>query len=315
MTDGTMDWLWPAAEKAGMPIALMASNYLPQVGADRRAPPRPEADHRPLAAGLRGGTDDAAHANQPAIAGARQISRTSRSRRPARRAIRASPTRSATSTNTCSRSSTRSGPQRMLLGHRHHPDAVLVEAMRDDVHRGAAVAQGPRPRTGDGPRACATGSAGNCPAKASLFLPHAPHAGEEPGKGDLNRLFRGPGRRETGGQVGGGRRLFVQRQIGLDLPERLDQRLARSRRKAGACLLADRMVDFQYPIDRRPARGSQPQACGRAGRSDAAGARPAPPRAAGRACARARSARCRASSPPPPGSAPSLRAMYSNARA
>ena len=31
MTDGTMDWLWPAAEKAGIPIALMASNYLPQV--------------------------------------------------------------------------------------------------------------------------------------------------------------------------------------------------------------------------------------------------------------------------------------------
>jgi predicted TIM-barrel fold metal-dependent hydrolase len=32
MTDGTMDWLWPAAEKAGIPIALMASNHLPLVG-------------------------------------------------------------------------------------------------------------------------------------------------------------------------------------------------------------------------------------------------------------------------------------------
>jgi predicted TIM-barrel fold metal-dependent hydrolase len=32
MTDGTMDWLWPAAEKAGIPIALMASSYLPLVG-------------------------------------------------------------------------------------------------------------------------------------------------------------------------------------------------------------------------------------------------------------------------------------------
>ena len=39
MTDGTMDWLWPAAEKAGIPIALMASNYLPQV--DQIAEPRP----------------------------------------------------------------------------------------------------------------------------------------------------------------------------------------------------------------------------------------------------------------------------------
>ena len=31
-TDGTMDWLWPAAEKAGLPVALMASNFLPTVG-------------------------------------------------------------------------------------------------------------------------------------------------------------------------------------------------------------------------------------------------------------------------------------------
>ncbi len=30
-TDGTMDWLWPAAEKAGLPVALMASNFLPAV--------------------------------------------------------------------------------------------------------------------------------------------------------------------------------------------------------------------------------------------------------------------------------------------
>src|SRR5579864_9381788 len=30
-TDGTMDWLWPACEKAGIPVALMASNFLPVV--------------------------------------------------------------------------------------------------------------------------------------------------------------------------------------------------------------------------------------------------------------------------------------------
>src|SRR6516162_10042031 len=30
--DGTMDWLWPAAERAQIPIALMASNHLPAVG-------------------------------------------------------------------------------------------------------------------------------------------------------------------------------------------------------------------------------------------------------------------------------------------
>jgi predicted TIM-barrel fold metal-dependent hydrolase len=31
-TDGTMDWLWPAAERAGVPIALLASDFLPLVG-------------------------------------------------------------------------------------------------------------------------------------------------------------------------------------------------------------------------------------------------------------------------------------------
>ena len=31
-TDGTMDWLWPAAERAGIPVALAASHFLPTVG-------------------------------------------------------------------------------------------------------------------------------------------------------------------------------------------------------------------------------------------------------------------------------------------
>jgi predicted TIM-barrel fold metal-dependent hydrolase len=28
-TDGTMDWLWPAAERAGLPVALLAADFLP----------------------------------------------------------------------------------------------------------------------------------------------------------------------------------------------------------------------------------------------------------------------------------------------
>jgi len=32
MTDGTIDWIWPAAERAGIPVALMASQFLPAVG-------------------------------------------------------------------------------------------------------------------------------------------------------------------------------------------------------------------------------------------------------------------------------------------
>ena len=30
--DGTMDWLWPAAERAGLPVALLAGEFLPLVG-------------------------------------------------------------------------------------------------------------------------------------------------------------------------------------------------------------------------------------------------------------------------------------------
>ena len=31
-TDGTIDWLWPAAERAGIPVALLAGEFLPKVG-------------------------------------------------------------------------------------------------------------------------------------------------------------------------------------------------------------------------------------------------------------------------------------------
>ncbi|MBM3357158.1 MAG: amidohydrolase [Betaproteobacteria bacterium] len=31
-TDGTMEWLWPAAERAGIPVALMAGAFLPVLG-------------------------------------------------------------------------------------------------------------------------------------------------------------------------------------------------------------------------------------------------------------------------------------------
>ena len=35
-TDGTMDWLWPAAERLGLPVALLAGDFLPLVGEDCR---------------------------------------------------------------------------------------------------------------------------------------------------------------------------------------------------------------------------------------------------------------------------------------
>jgi predicted TIM-barrel fold metal-dependent hydrolase len=32
VTDGTLDWLWPAAERAGVPVSLAAAMFLPTVG-------------------------------------------------------------------------------------------------------------------------------------------------------------------------------------------------------------------------------------------------------------------------------------------
>ena len=46
MTDGSLDWLWPAAERAGVPVALAAALFLPTVGRDRRAPSGAQTDRR-----------------------------------------------------------------------------------------------------------------------------------------------------------------------------------------------------------------------------------------------------------------------------
>jgi predicted TIM-barrel fold metal-dependent hydrolase len=35
-TDGTMDWLWPAAERFGIPIAMLAGDFCPWSGRRRR---------------------------------------------------------------------------------------------------------------------------------------------------------------------------------------------------------------------------------------------------------------------------------------
>ncbi len=56
-TDGTVDWLWPAAERAGLPVALLAFDFLPVVGqiAKRHPGLRLLVDHL----GGRGGDWDA----------------------------------------------------------------------------------------------------------------------------------------------------------------------------------------------------------------------------------------------------------------
>ncbi len=65
-TDGTMDWLWPAAERAGLPVALLASEFLPLVGhvAERHPGLRLIVDHM---GALRGNRGDAAFVHRPQL--------------------------------------------------------------------------------------------------------------------------------------------------------------------------------------------------------------------------------------------------------
>ncbi|MFV0295216.1 MAG: amidohydrolase family protein [Hyphomicrobiaceae bacterium] len=65
-TDGTMDWLWPAAEKHGVPIALLAGEFLPLVGeiAVRHPDLKLIVDHFGVA---RGNKDAAAFVTMPEV--------------------------------------------------------------------------------------------------------------------------------------------------------------------------------------------------------------------------------------------------------
>jgi predicted TIM-barrel fold metal-dependent hydrolase len=65
-TDGTMDWLWPAAERAGVPIALLANDFLPLVGqiAERHPGLKLIVDHM---GALRGSKGEAAFRTMPEL--------------------------------------------------------------------------------------------------------------------------------------------------------------------------------------------------------------------------------------------------------
>ena len=63
-TDGTIDWLWPAAERAGLPVALLAAGFLPKVAQVAERHPRLKLiiDHLGRPSGTK---DDAAWSSLP----------------------------------------------------------------------------------------------------------------------------------------------------------------------------------------------------------------------------------------------------------
>ena len=66
LDDGTLDWLWPAAEELGIPIALLADGFLPQFArlAERHPGLKLVLDHFGV---RRGNLDDAAFASLPEV--------------------------------------------------------------------------------------------------------------------------------------------------------------------------------------------------------------------------------------------------------
>jgi len=66
MSDGTLDWLWPAAERAGVPVAFAAALFLPTVGEIARRHPGLKliVDHMAVPPGSRG---ESAYRFQPEL--------------------------------------------------------------------------------------------------------------------------------------------------------------------------------------------------------------------------------------------------------
>ena len=152
MTDGTADWVWPAAERAGIPIALLATDHLVKLGeiAERHPGLKLIVDHL----GGRGGNelkkDDAALEHMPQLL-----------------ALAKHPNVAVKATGAPGYSSEgypfrpiqpylhqiydAFGPDRHVLGHGHLADALHVAGVHHPLHRGAALAPRRGQAEGDGP--------------------------------------------------------------------------------------------------------------------------------------------------------------------
>ena len=127
-TDGTMDWLWPAAERLGLPVALLAGEFLPLVGkiAERHPGLRLIVDHFGV---KRGNKDDAAFVTMPQVGCPGEASQHRRQgdRRAAVRDRRLSVQEPA---EALSRDLRRVRAAAHVLGHRHHAHALQLAGVR-----------------------------------------------------------------------------------------------------------------------------------------------------------------------------------------
>ena len=198
-SDGSLDWFWAACEREKLPVGLMAGGHLADLAriAERHPGLKLHIDHHGRGGGGGSGTDDAAFANLGDMLALGQISE-----RRGQIVGRAELFERALSLSQHPQihppDRRRVRPAALLLGHRHHPHAVLVPAMRDDVHRGTAVAPGPRQGSGHGRRGLRLArleTPGLIERRRSLvgsIFPSPPPAG---GEGRV----RGPGMQSRGG--------------------------------------------------------------------------------------------------------------------
>ena len=149
-TDGSLDWFWEACEKARLPIGLLAGGNMAALAkiAERHPRLKLHIDHLGRTGGGGAGTDDAAFADLPDMLALAKYPNVGVKMSGAPSYEPALPVQEHPRLSPPDLRGVRA--RALVLGHRHHPHAVLVSAVRDDVHRGAAVAEGPRPGAGDG---------------------------------------------------------------------------------------------------------------------------------------------------------------------
>ena len=150
LTDGTADWFWPAAEKAGLPVMFLTPGRSARARPRRRAPPAAHADRRPHGRGRRRREGrQARRRDRPD--GCRSPSiRTSRSSCRRRPTTRPKPIRSATSRPHIRRLFDAYGPQRCYWGTdlTNGFDQGDLPPAHHPFHRGAARSCRRRTRTG-----------------------------------------------------------------------------------------------------------------------------------------------------------------------